>query len=243
METKIATVNKLNWPPQYNLRISKKARNVQLKIIPNQGLEIVIPIKKQKSIVITELLSEKRSWIEKHLSNITVKPIELINQLVLHAIDQTWHIEYKQTTKKTIHGIIHPGNNVHTIVLHGNITDIVQIQHWLKAWLKDLAKEHLLPWLYALSIEHGLLYNRANIRAQQTLWGSCTVEKNISLNYKLLFVPPTYAQHIMLHELCHLKHLNHSKNFWALLARLDTNYKAHNLALRNADQYIPLLLN
>ncbi len=236
-------LNKSSWPPAYSLRISKKARHVHIKVIPNKGIEIVVPVRQQKRIVIGDVLTEKKAWIEKHLANLTISPIQTIDQISLQAINQIWNIEYQQTTTKKIQAIARPGDANHTIILHGDITDIPSLQLWLKTWLKNIAQEHLLPWLYALSVEHDLPFKKATIRSQQTLWGSCTAEKNISLNYKLLFVPPAHAEHIMLHELCHTKHLNHSKRFWNLLASLDSKSEEHNYALRKADQFVPLLLN
>lgn len=236
-------LNKSSWPPAYSLRISKKARHVHIKVIPNKGIEVVVPVRQQKRVVIADVLTEKKAWIEKHLATLTIRPIEAVKQISLQAINQIWNVEYQQTLDKRIQGVTRPGNSIHTITLHGDIADIDRIQLWLKTWLKEIAQEHLLPWLYALSIEHGLPFNKATIRSQQTLWGSCTAEKNISLNYKLLFVPPAYAEHIMLHELCHTKHLNHSKRFWNLLQSIDSNCEEHNNALRNADKYVPLLFN
>jgi predicted metal-dependent hydrolase len=236
-------LNKSSWPPEYSLRISKKARHVHIKVIPNKGIEVVVPVRQQKRVVIEDILSEKKTWIEKHLATLTIHPIETINQVSLRAINQIWNIEYQQTLTKHIQAIMRPSDTVHTVTLHGDIKNMERTQIWLKTWLKEIAQEHLLPWLYTLSIEHGLPFNKAAIRSQQTLWGSCTAEKNISLNYKLLFVPPAYAEHIMLHELCHTKHLNHSKRFWNLLSSLDDKCEEHNHALRKADQYVPLLFN
>lgn len=229
------------WPPAYELRLSKKARKVFLRISPKKGLEVVVPARQYQRLSIADLLIEKKAWIEKHLT--TPQPMQAVTSLELRAINQTWQIEYQQTLSKQIRHIVRPGTNIHTLVLHGDTKDPAKIQSWLKAWLRQLAQQHLIPWLYALSVEHDLDYNKATVRAQQTLWGSCTSERNISLNYKLLFVPQDYAKHILLHELCHTKHLNHSKRFWNLLSKLDKNCLLHNKAMRAGDQYVPLFLN
>lgn len=231
------------WPPAYNLRLSRKAKHAHLKMIPNQGLEVVIPVRLQKHIVIADLLTEKKAWIEKHLANLTIQPLEALDTLHLQALNQTWHIEYQPTLAKNISCIVRPGIQQHTLVLYGNVNDVELTHRWLREWLKDIAREHLIPWLYALSVEHNLPYNKAAVRAQQTLWGSCTAEKNISLNYKLLFLPRQQAEHILLHELCHTKYLNHSKRFWALLAKVDPNAMANDRAVRAGDKFVPVCFN
>lgn len=231
------------WPPAYNLRLSRKAKHAHLKMIPNQGLEVVIPVRLQKHIVVADLLTEKKAWIEKHLATLKIQPVEILTSLNLQAINQTWRIEYQATLAKNISYIIRPGIHDHTLVLYGNVNDVALTHRWLQGWLKDIAREHLIPWLYALSVEHNLPYQKAAIRAQQTLWGSCTVEKNISLNYKLLFLPRQQAEHILLHELCHTKYLNHSKRFWNLLASVDPNALANDRAVRSADKHVPVCFN
>lgn len=225
------------WPPAYNVRMSKKARHIHIKIIPNQGLEIVVPYRQRQTVDIEGLLKEKKSWIEKHLATLVIQPPARIEILELNAIGQQWRIQYQSTNNNKIHGIIRPHGN--ELVLYGNVNTIALTHKWLKTWLKQMAQKYLLPWLTDLSMKHKLPYKNLIIRAQQTLWGSCTWQKNISLNYKLLFLPTNYVTHIMLHELCHTKILNHSPNFWHLLQSVDPDCLHHNKAIRSADQYIP----
>jgi predicted metal-dependent hydrolase len=227
------------WPPEYQLRFSKKAKHVHLKIFPNRGLEIVVPFRQQKRFRIEELLDEKKSWIEKHLATVKIPTLEIITVLKLRAIQQEWQIEYIKTASSQLRHIIVPGTTANILKLYGAVDDIQRTHLWLTKWLKQMAQKHLLPWLKTLSLTHQLPFNRAAVRGQQTLWGSCTSQKNISLNYKLIFIPPKHAEHIMLHELCHTKHLNHSRRFWDLLMKLDPDTELHNKAVREGDKFVP----
>ena len=69
-------------------------------------------------------------------------------------------------------------------------------------------------------------YNRVSIRNQKTRWGSCSRKGNLNFNYKIIFLSPEAADYIIVHELCHLKELNHSKGFWDLVEKAIPNYKA-----------------
>ncbi len=79
----------------------------------------------------------------------------------------------------------------------------------------------LLPQRVAdLAAKHGLKYGRVTIRAARTKWGSCTAEGNISLSLYLMTLPEHLRDYIIIHELCHTVHLNHSPRFHALVNQL-----------------------
>lgn len=72
---------------------------------------------------------------------------------------------------------------------------------------------------------YGFEYHRISVKNQKTRWGSCSKKGNINFNYKIVFLPERLADYIIVHELCHTKQLNHSKNFWNLVAKILPDYK------------------
>ena len=78
-----------------------------------------------------------------------------------------------------------------------------------------LARERLLFFAAA----YGLSFRSVTIRNQKTRWGSCSKKGNMSFSYRVALLPPRYADYIIVHELCHLKEMNHSRRFWDLVAR------------------------
>jgi predicted metal-dependent hydrolase len=79
------------------------------------------------------------------------------------------------------------------------------------------AQDELFDRLEHFSKKHDLPYRRAVFRCQKTKWGSCSGQNNISLNINIAFLPPHLQDYILLHELCHIRHKNHSKRFWSQL--------------------------
>ena len=74
--------------------------------------------------------------------------------------------------------------------------------------------------------------NRIAIKNQTTRWGSCSSKKNLNFNYKIIYLNPVLADYLIVHELCHLGELNHSKRFWALVHKTIPDYVKINKELK-----------
>jgi len=77
--------------------------------------------------------------------------------------------------------------------------------------------------------------NRVVIRNQGTRWGSCSSKKNLNFNYRIIYLRPQLADYLIVHELCHLGQLNHSKRFWTLVKKSIPNYVEINRELRRTN--------
>ncbi len=214
-----------SWPPEYRLRKSRRAKHLQLKICPQEGLEIVIPYR-YGYYNLDNLLLTHRPWIEKKLKiyhNKVQLSAGIPTQIQLLMSDEIWRVELVPAMGRT-KIITRPDS---TIILMGNIENTLECQTILKKWLRKKAQTLLIPMLETVAREIDLSFQKISIREQKTRWGSCDSNGNISLNSKLIFLPRPLVRYIMIHELCHTRHLNHSKRFWALVAKFDPNYAQH----------------
>ena len=98
--------------------------------------------------------------------------------------------------------------------------------------LCDEASAALPERLRELARHHGLEVSRVIVRNQRTLWGSCSRRGAISLNWRLMLMPPEVRDYILLHELAHLKHANHSRRFWTAVESMCPWYRDAHRWLR-----------
>jgi predicted metal-dependent hydrolase len=229
--------------PPYSVRESSKAKNVSLRITLQQGLEVVIP-KGFDQRRIPGLVSKKQSWIEKTFDRLEKQREQLDvtadqtlpERLTLKAIGEIWQVKYEQQPGDRV-ALIEQSSRV--LLLYGRVDNFTACKSVLSKWLAHKATKHLVPWLRSVSWEINLPFKSASVRGQKTLWASCSYRKTISLNYKLLFLSPALVRYVLIHELAHTIHLNHSADFWALVGEKEPNYKPLDRKLRTAMHDVP----
>lgn len=97
---------------------------------------------------------------------------------------------------------------------------------------KERAVTHLQQIVSYWSQKMDLHPSQLQFRSQKTRWGSCSSRKTLSFNWKLILFPREVIDYVVIHELAHLKYMNHSKDFWSLVAQYSPNYKEQTQFLR-----------
>lgn len=98
---------------------------------------------------------------------------------------------------------------------------------------RDAAKEYIPKRVEYYHSFTGGDYNKITIRDQKTRWGSCSANGTLSFNYRLMLAPPRVLDYVVVHELCHLTHMNHSKAFWDMVASILPDYKEYRTWLKD----------
>ena len=99
---------------------------------------------------------------------------------------------------------------------------------------KNIAKEEIENIIGKLNKNFN--YKKINIKNQKTMWGSCSANKNLSFNYKIIYLTEELREYIVVHELCHLKEMNHSKRFWDEVEKILPDYKERRKKIKNLIQ-------
>lgn len=227
-----------HWPPDYTIRISRRAKHLSLNISHDHGLEVVLP-RADDEVRIIPFLEQNRKWVEKHLAKASYNPRQecadsLPHSVPLRAIEETWAVEYINYQQRA-KIVVHPHEE---LVIFADLSDPLACRQLLIRWIRARAKQYLGDYLSQLSADINLDYCSFRLRGQRSRWGSCSSNKDIILNYKLIFLPAEIVRYVLIHELCHTVYLDHSFKFWQLVEKFVPNHKILRKQLHQ-QQHLP----
>lgn len=215
--------------------VYRKRKSITINIRPKNHITIVSPpgvsLKK-----LEEILIKKSSWIYKKLEEYKeLDDIDDINKLEDGKILFYLGNEYKLKIKVSINqDKIYIKDN--EIVVEAKNTDQEYILKKLKEWYKKESQKIVENIFENYKKENNIIKNlnisKLVIKEQKKIWGSCTSKGSIYINSKISMARPKSIEYILIHELSHLIHMNHSKDFYKLVQTLMPNYKQEEIWLK-----------
>lgn len=234
-----ADFEKPGQSPGFSVRESGRAKRLSIKVYPRGRVEVVVP-KKTRARDVQSFVDEHRDWIDQTRASFAAKhsfePFALPDRVRLAAIGRDYRVAYRLRRDA---GNVRFRRHGDLVVLSGRTSDEAQCVAALKRWLAGVAKEEFEPWLRALSARTGDAFRRMQVRAQKTCWGSHSSTGTISVNYCLLFLEPALVRYLMIHELCHARHMNHSRRFWRAVGQHEPDYERLDRELGESWSRIP----
>jgi len=216
----------------YRIRVHPRARHVRLRIDPQQGLLVTVP-KAFDQRRIPGLIEARRSWIESVRARQTKErgqadPAVLgrrPQKIELPAIALTRTVDYRRSSRSTL-GFTERDQRL-IVHLPAREPDWVdeRLSLRLRRWLFEQARGYLTPLVDEVANETGLRHHGVTIRNQRTRWGSCSGPGRISLNARLMFASARSCRYVVVHELVHTEHPDHSRDFWHRVAELHPDYR------------------
>lgn len=199
-----------------------KRKTVAIKISSIGEVIVYAPLKTPKK-VIDQIIENKKDWLLKHLGNIEKKKalIEKLSNDVLYLGSRyPIHIEKSYESKPVV------------IRSDGAFLKLKEptkenIKHALYRFHVNQTQELVSKCVEKHSQAIGKAPNRVTIKNQKTRWGSCSSLQNLNFNWRLSMAPFEVVEYIVVHELCHLVHMNHSSEFWSLVEKHCPNYRVH----------------
>jgi predicted metal-dependent hydrolase len=223
---------------RWTVRVSGRARRLSVRVYPGGRVEVVVPPGASPAAV-QKFIGTHRQWIHRRVQDLSTAAAlddSRPASIKLPAIGHHYAVEYQHAGESTARVRV-AGENA--LIVSGPLHNDRAITAALRSWLADLAHEQLGSELAKVAADSGFLYLRAQIRRQRTRWGSCSASGTISLNVCLMFLRPQVVRYLLVHELCHTRHMNHSAKFWALVASLEPDYRALDQELLRGWQSVP----
>lgn len=222
---------------------SERARRMTLRVKSDASVSVVIPTNIRGNILEKAQIFALKNldWIdrqvEKFSKNQSRFPDKSLSEYLrehpkIFADEHPLSVEISPTAIRPFF-VFRPEESVLPIYVRADF-----LETDLQNALAGIAKIVLPKRLLQLSETCGVSVENITIRNQNGRWGSCTNRGNISLNWRIILLPPKLRDHVLLHELAHRRHMNHSDDFWDLLYAWDSETATRNRELQNAWSFL-----
>lgn len=220
----------------WTVRISARARRLSVRIYPGGKVEITVPPRVRPDLV-QRFIGQHRAWIERRVTEwraVEAPRPERPDHLKVPGIGGSWPIIYRATAATTRARLVEQ-----TLEVHGNVDDLRSVARALERWLREQVRSVMETQARALARDSGFTFGELRIRRQRTRWGSCSAKGALSLNVCLAFLDPAVVRYLLVHELCHTRHMNHSQRFWALVERHEPEWRRLDRELMQGWRRVP----
>jgi predicted metal-dependent hydrolase len=223
----------------YHVRESARARRLSVRVMRTGRVEVVVP-RRTSPRLIERFLGEHREWIEQrrlHALRHAPATEAFPPTAVRFAVDgSAWRVHLAggdgPARLRMGEGLLH----------FSGAGAVDSARGLLRRWLLAAARPVLVDLLDEVANNMGARYAALQVRRQRSRWGSCSAKGVISLNACLVFQPRPVARYLMVHELTHLAHMNHSRRFWAAVERHEPDWRVLDQRLldgwRNVPQWV-----
>jgi len=213
--------------------IYRARKSIGIKICPHNGVIVHSP-KHVKSNEIIKIVKSKASWILKKIDEIenikqTVISKEFIDgeKFTFLGEEHTLEILFNTMIKRPVISIDYA-----KISLEINTSDPAKIKAWLEKWYKTKALETILERILYYQPLINVKPNIVKVKAQKTRWGTCNSKGNLYFNWKIIMAPIEVLDYLVVHEMAHLRHLNHSAKFWDIVGNILPDYQVRRKTLK-----------
>ena len=211
------------------------AKNISLRIAPDGRLRVTMPsyapLLAAKTVIKTSRL-QIRKLLDQHQSQFSYTKDQQIGKSHSLIIRLTAGATTVKTAGTRIIASINENEDI------AAAANQQLIRQKIAAALRKEAKSYLPRRLSFLAEEHGFSFKRTKITHASSRWGSCSSAGTISLNIGLMNLPFELIDYVIIHELCHTRHMNHSASFWREVAQFDSGYKIHRAELKRYSPHI-----
>jgi predicted metal-dependent hydrolase len=217
----------------YTLRRSRRTRRLHIRILPT-GVEVVLPMRARVEDA-RAFLADNADWVLRHLQALRQKgwlreagDASGIKTLLLRGRWMQVMVDARPASLRVM-------TSGDTLTLTLPVGREAQAGRILEDWLRRQAGDDIAERVRLRSAQMGVSPRRVFIRNQRTKWGNCSSLGNVSFNWRLIGAPPEVLDYVVVHELAHLKEMNHSARFWTLVRAYCPDFARHKAWLKAND--------
>ena len=221
----------------YTIVRRPKRRTVSINISIENDVRVLAPPNVPEQDI-ADIVLEKEDWIfrvieknDKHRP----QPKQFVNGEIFYFLGSPYPLKIE---KGDVDQVLFQAQSLTIIYTSESFPHKNSIRKTLINWYKERAKEIVLDRVEIHANTMGLSYNTVRIKTLKSRWGSCSTLKNLNFNWALMMTPMLVLDYIVVHELAHLIHMNHSKAFWGKVAEYCPNYKIQKKWLRDHHQLL-----
>jgi len=217
----------------YTIKRSARARQVRLEVRRDTSLTVVLP-KSYNLGYLSDLLQDKRQWILSKLAQCSQAPL-LPAEKAPQSGDTIPYLgrDVEVVRRRSLEEAESAKLEGERLIVNLRGSRDGSLGPVLEQWYRMQAARLIKGRAEELSARLGLPYSRLIIRGQRTRWGSCSQRGTLSFNWKLMMAPPPVIDYVILHELAHLKEMNHTSRFWGLVAEHCPQWRQHKRWLKD----------
>ena len=214
------------------IRTSLRAKRLRL-VSGVEGVQAIVP-QDYSSDELAQFVTSKQDWLRKTLryyERLREKCGGFDGSMILY---KGAKYRYSIVADRMLAATV--SDELKMITFH--VPDRRKANAYQRAWYRQQTEAMIMERLPVLAEKMGLKYNKVTVRKQKSRWGSCSRKGNLNFNLMLAAVPPEVLDYVIIHELAHLKVLNHSPQFWEIVKAADPGYESHREWLSN---FAPLI--
>lgn len=184
---------------------------------------------------VAEILKQKRPWIRSKVAELQRVPPhrskELVSGETFPYLGRNYRLKVQEGHQV---GVCLSGGYLRATIrpTEHNESQKLRIQQYLQNWYRSRALERLQDKTHRYAKQIGVSPAGISVRSFKSRWGSCDKKGEVVFNWNIIKAPHSIVDYVVIHELCHLIHPNHSKVFWELVGRHDASYPEHRQWLR-----------
>ena len=213
----------------YTVRVSARARRLRITV-SSSGVTVTLP-KGLPQREAENFVKQHAAWINEQVEKAAkqAKPSSLPADVILWHGVPTQMLRIEEADRKARMKVETASGRLKVYLPTGSR---VATRHAAEAWMRASSRAEIEQMVVEQARRMGARPKTVSIRDQRTRWGSCSSSGTLSFNWRLVMTPPTVMQYVVIHELAHLFEPNHSKDFWAVVARYYPDYKKARAWLR-----------